>query len=43
MERKFDLIEDAEDLGAVSTQTMGPPGDRIEFGVLAELPGLDRD
>lgn len=43
MERTFDHVEDAEDLGIASVETLGPPGDRIEFGVLAQLPGLDRD
>lgn len=43
MERTFDHVEDAEDLGIASIETLGPPGDRIEFGVLAQLPGLDRD
>ncbi|WP_298282786.1 benenodin family lasso peptide [Novosphingobium sp.] len=43
MERTFNLVEDVEDLGTASIETLGPPGDRIEFGVLAQLPGLDRD
>lgn len=43
MERTFDLVEDVEDLGIASIETLGPPGDKIEFGVLAQLPGLDRD
>lgn len=43
MERKFDLTEETEDLGAASTETLGAPGDKIEFGVIARPLGLDRE
>jgi hypothetical protein len=43
MERKVELIEDVEDLGAASTETLGAPGNQLEFGVIARPLGLDSE
>ena len=41
--RKIELIEDVEDLGAASTETLGAPGNQLEFGVIARPLGLDSE
>ncbi|MDF8333686.1 benenodin family lasso peptide [Novosphingobium cyanobacteriorum] len=43
MEREFDTIDEMEDLGKASTETLGAPGNQLEFGVIARPLGLDRD
>ncbi|WP_263626084.1 hypothetical protein [Novosphingobium percolationis] len=43
MERKFDLIEDVEDLGSVSEETLGSLGNQIEVGAMARTTGLERE
>ena len=41
MERTFDQIEDMDDLGAASTETLGHPGNLTEFGVIARPLGIE--
>ena len=43
MERKIELIEAVEDLGAASTETLGAPGIQLEFGVIARPLGLESE
>lgn len=43
MERQIDLIEGTEDLGSVSADTHGAPGNDLEFGVIARPLGLDSE
>lgn len=43
MERNFDVIEEIEDLGEASIETLGAPGNQLEFGVIARPLGIDRD
>jgi len=43
MERTFDEIEDMDDLGAASTETLGHPGNLTEFGVIARPLGIEHE
>ena len=44
MERKHDdQIEQIEDLGAASIETLGAPGNQIEFGVINRVLGIDAE
>jgi len=43
MERKIDQIDDVEDLGVASTETLGAPGNQLEFGVIARPLGLESE
>lgn len=43
MERTFDQIEDIEDLGTASIETMGAPGHQLEFGVIARPLGIEQE
>jgi|GEM_PF-4131963 hypothetical protein len=43
MERTFDQTEDMEDLGAASIETLGPPGNLPEFGVIGRGNGIEQE
>ena len=43
MERTFDQTEDMEDLGAASIETLGQPGNALEFGVIARPLGIEQE
>ncbi|MEO0031795.1 MAG: hypothetical protein RIS94_1553 [Pseudomonadota bacterium] len=43
MERMIDIIEETEDLGSVSEETLGSLGNQIEVGAMARTTGLERE
>lgn len=43
MDSTTNILEGAEDLGRASVETLGAPGNQLEFGVIARPLGIDHD
>jgi hypothetical protein len=43
MESTTEIDEGVEDLGKASVETLGAPGNQLEFGVIARPLGIDHD